>query len=207
MKWEVVVVFFVYIGGIVDHIDELYHIKCCIDYTLPWSGLELTTLVVIGTDCTGSYKSNYHTKNTEGYYIQVMERKFKKWWPTIPPIYTITKSTNKTDCHDITEILLKVALNTITLTLTLLQCFISTSVHCMIIFMLYEFINMFVFLNTYILGDMFSCHKFCESTYFCFLNADSAYQDSEFIYKIWHCKNKSKNRDRWIKGRLVYKKQ
>jgi hypothetical protein len=28
-------------------------------------------------------------------------------------------STNKTDCHDITEILLKVALNTITLTLTL----------------------------------------------------------------------------------------
>jgi hypothetical protein len=28
-------------------------------------------------------------------------------------------STNKTDCHDITEILLKVALNTITLTITL----------------------------------------------------------------------------------------
>jgi len=27
-------------------------------------------------------------------------------------------STNKTDCHDITEILLKVVLNTITLTLT-----------------------------------------------------------------------------------------
>jgi hypothetical protein len=32
---------------------------------------------------------------------------------------TKVSSTNKTDCHDITEILLKVALNTITLTLTL----------------------------------------------------------------------------------------
>ena len=30
---------------------------------------------------------------------------------------TLVSSTNKTDCHDITEILLKVALNTITLTL------------------------------------------------------------------------------------------
>jgi hypothetical protein len=37
---------------------------CCIEYTLPWTGFELTTLVVIGTDCTGSCKSNYHTINT-----------------------------------------------------------------------------------------------------------------------------------------------
>jgi hypothetical protein len=36
------------------------------------------------------------------------------WWfsPGTP-----VSSTNKTDCHDITEILLKVVLNTITLTL------------------------------------------------------------------------------------------
>jgi len=27
-------------------------------------GFELTTLVVIGTDCIGSYKSNYHTITT-----------------------------------------------------------------------------------------------------------------------------------------------
>jgi hypothetical protein len=27
----------------------------------PWAIFELTTLVVIGTDCIGSYKSNYHT--------------------------------------------------------------------------------------------------------------------------------------------------
>ena len=26
---------------------------------LAWAGFELTTLVVIGTDCLGSYKSNY----------------------------------------------------------------------------------------------------------------------------------------------------
>jgi len=32
---------------------------------------------------------------------------------------TPVSSTNKTDCHDITEILLKVALNTLTLTLEL----------------------------------------------------------------------------------------
>ena len=31
---------------------------CCIEYTLPWAGFDLTTLVVIGTDWTGSYKSN-----------------------------------------------------------------------------------------------------------------------------------------------------
>ena len=35
---------------------------CSIEYTFPWVGFELTTLVVIGTDCTGSCKSNnYHT--------------------------------------------------------------------------------------------------------------------------------------------------
>jgi hypothetical protein len=42
---------------------KLYHILLY-EYTLPWTGFELTTLVVIGTDCTGSCKSNYHTINT-----------------------------------------------------------------------------------------------------------------------------------------------
>jgi hypothetical protein len=32
-----------------------------IEYTSPWTGFVLTTLVVIGTDCTGSCKSNYRT--------------------------------------------------------------------------------------------------------------------------------------------------
>ena len=35
---------------------KLYHML----YTSPWSRFKLTTLVVIGTDCIGSCKSNYH---------------------------------------------------------------------------------------------------------------------------------------------------
>jgi hypothetical protein len=38
--------------------DKLYHIML---YTSPWSTFELTTSVVIGTDCIVSCKSNYHT--------------------------------------------------------------------------------------------------------------------------------------------------
>ena len=37
--------------------DKLYHIMW---YISPWSKFELTTSVVIGTDCIGSCKSNYH---------------------------------------------------------------------------------------------------------------------------------------------------
>ena len=37
--------------------DKLYHIML---YTSPWSRFDLTTSVVIGTDCIGSCKSNYH---------------------------------------------------------------------------------------------------------------------------------------------------
>ena len=38
--------------------------KCCIEFTSPLTGFELTTLVVIGTDCTGGCKSNYHAITT-----------------------------------------------------------------------------------------------------------------------------------------------
>ena len=37
--------------------DKLYHIML---YTSYWSRFKLTTSVVIGTDCIGSCKSNYH---------------------------------------------------------------------------------------------------------------------------------------------------
>ena len=40
--------------------DKLYHIMLYRAY-LAWAGFELTTLVVIDTDCIGSCKSNYHT--------------------------------------------------------------------------------------------------------------------------------------------------
>jgi hypothetical protein len=33
----------------------------CIEYTSPWVRFELTTLLVIGTNCICSYKHNYHT--------------------------------------------------------------------------------------------------------------------------------------------------
>ena len=42
--------------------DKLYHIVYGVH--LAWSGFELSTLVVIDTDCIGSYKSNYHTITT-----------------------------------------------------------------------------------------------------------------------------------------------
>ena len=38
--------------------NKLYHIML---YISPWSRFELTTSVMIGTDCIGSDKSNYHT--------------------------------------------------------------------------------------------------------------------------------------------------
>ena len=39
--------------------DKLYHIMLYWVH-LAWAGFKLTTLVMIGTNCIGSYKSNYH---------------------------------------------------------------------------------------------------------------------------------------------------
>jgi hypothetical protein len=38
--------------------------QCCIEYTSPWTGFKLTIFMVIGTNCTGSCKSNYHAIKT-----------------------------------------------------------------------------------------------------------------------------------------------
>jgi hypothetical protein len=43
--------------------EQLYHI-ILYRVHLAWTGFELATLVVIGTDYTGSCKSNYHTITT-----------------------------------------------------------------------------------------------------------------------------------------------
>ena len=46
-----------------SHTDKLYHISC-IEYPSQYAVFELTTLVVIDTDCTGSCKFNNHTITT-----------------------------------------------------------------------------------------------------------------------------------------------
>ena len=43
--------------------DKFYHIMLYRVH-LVWAGFELTTLVVIGADCIGNYKFNYHTITT-----------------------------------------------------------------------------------------------------------------------------------------------
>jgi hypothetical protein len=60
--------------------DKLDHIML---YTLPWSRFELTTSVVIGTDCTGSCKSNYHTMTTTctlSYLFWYVFLVYMSWW-------------------------------------------------------------------------------------------------------------------------------
>ena len=48
-----------------DDLTKYFKLKnfityCCIEYTSPWAGFDLTTSVVISTDCIGSCESNYH---------------------------------------------------------------------------------------------------------------------------------------------------
>jgi hypothetical protein len=70
--------------------DKLYHIMLY-PVHLAWAGFELTTLVVIGPDCIGSYKSNYHGIKTT----------------TAPWYHEIKKQPKQTYLHDIIGILLK----------------------------------------------------------------------------------------------------
>ena len=41
-------------------ITDNFIIKCCIEYTSPWIGIKLTTLMVIVTSCTDKYIFSYH---------------------------------------------------------------------------------------------------------------------------------------------------
>ena len=54
-------------------------------YTSPWSRFELASSVVIGTDCKGSCKSNYHTITATIYRWPLR----MKWTSTIQIIYTL----------------------------------------------------------------------------------------------------------------------
>jgi hypothetical protein len=63
---ELCIVAVIFIGGRnPEYLQQVTFITyCCIEYTSPRAGFELTTLVVIGTDCIGSCKSNYHMIKT-----------------------------------------------------------------------------------------------------------------------------------------------
>ena len=63
--------------------------------------------------------AKFENRSGKVYSIQILYDKVSQWLAEGQQFSqgTPVSSTNKTDCHDITEILLKVALNTITLTL------------------------------------------------------------------------------------------
>ena len=56
--------------------DKLYHILLY-QVHLTWARFELTMLVLIGTDCIGSYKSNYHTITTMTAYQFIWKQSFR----------------------------------------------------------------------------------------------------------------------------------
>jgi hypothetical protein len=49
--------------------DKLYHIML---YSSPWLRFNLTTSVVIGTDCIGSCKSNYHMITATTLFLELV---------------------------------------------------------------------------------------------------------------------------------------
>jgi hypothetical protein len=73
----------------------------------------ITTTCAISTDyyqCCELEPSSWRGVLDEKLYDKVCQLLATGWWFSLG---TLVSSTNKTDCHDITEILLKVALNTI----------------------------------------------------------------------------------------------
>jgi hypothetical protein len=60
--------------------DKLYHVMWY-RVQLPWAGFELTTVVVICTDCIGNYKSKYHTIMATSVPLYIFNVKHNLWGP------------------------------------------------------------------------------------------------------------------------------
>jgi hypothetical protein len=114
-------------------------------------GFELTTLVVIGTDCIGSCKSNYHTIITTMAPSMNKRNSFSAHGRWFSP-GTSASSTTKSGRHDIAEILLIVTLSTINQiidsTLLLLSCFTTyLGLNRMIFYRLVSFYYVLMLIN------------------------------------------------------------
>ena len=68
---------------VTSHWQTLSHNVVTTRVHLAWAGFELTTLVMIGTDCIGSYKSNDHaittTTTPEKVINENVEANLSKW--------------------------------------------------------------------------------------------------------------------------------
>jgi hypothetical protein len=78
--------------------DKLYHIMLCRVH-LTWVEFELT-LVVIDTDCIGSYKSNYHTITTQTASIIYVKGSSKIFFKSEIVQYGYLKSGKTCSCND-----------------------------------------------------------------------------------------------------------
>jgi hypothetical protein len=74
-----------------SHWQTLSH-NVCIEYTSQWTGFKLT-LVVIGTDCIGSCKSNYHKITTTMAPLALL-KKFAIKTNTLKSFHFVTEKNN-----------------------------------------------------------------------------------------------------------------
>jgi hypothetical protein len=71
----------------------------CIEYTSTWTGFELTNLVVIGTDCRASCKSNYHAITTTT--APVNKEAAYQLHELFPPLAAASNNYNLRNSHNI----------------------------------------------------------------------------------------------------------
>ena len=63
---------------------------CCIEYTSPWAGFKLTTLVVKCTDWTGSCKSTMWSWPRHHFHLEI-KKSLAIWTVLLPMFYLLLK--------------------------------------------------------------------------------------------------------------------